>query len=60
MAGYDWWQGFKDRHQCLSLGKPEGLSAARGTMLNPNVITEYFTKPGDLMDRLNIKSKPSR
>nr|XP_022297142.1 uncharacterized protein LOC111106665 [Crassostrea virginica] len=60
MAGYDWWQGFRDRHPCLSLRKPEGLSAARGTMLNPNVITEYFTKLGDLMDRLNIKSKPQQ
>ncbi|XP_062618334.1 uncharacterized protein LOC134279942 [Saccostrea cucullata] len=36
MAGYDWWQGFRDRHPCLSLRKPEGLSAARSTMLNPN------------------------
>ncbi|XP_061164987.1 uncharacterized protein LOC133173937 [Saccostrea echinata] len=60
MAGYDWWQGFRDRHPCLSLRKPEGLSAARGTMLNPNVISDHFTKLGDLMDRLNIKSKPQQ
>lgn len=60
MAGYDWWQGFRDRHPCLSLRKPEGLSAARGTMLNPNVITDHFTKLGNLMDRLNVKSKPQQ
>ncbi|XP_061188871.1 uncharacterized protein LOC133197047 [Saccostrea echinata] len=60
MAGYDWWQGFRDRHPCLSLRKPEGLSAARGTKLNPNVISDHFTKLGDLMDRLNIKSKPQQ
>ena len=29
-------------------------------MLNQNVITEYFTKQGDLMDRLSIKSKPQQ
>ena len=45
---------------CLSLRKPEGLSVARGTMLNLNVITEYFTKLGDLIDRHNIKSKPQQ
>ncbi|VDI74107.1 Hypothetical predicted protein [Mytilus galloprovincialis] len=28
-AGYDWWQGFRDRHPCLSVRIPEGLSAAR-------------------------------
>ncbi|XP_061166749.1 uncharacterized protein LOC133175653 [Saccostrea echinata] len=60
MAGYDWWQGFRDRHPCLSLRKPEGLSAARGTMLNPNVISDHFTKLGDLMDKLNVKSKPQQ
>ena len=55
-----WQDRFRDRHPCLSLRKPEGLSAARGTMLNPNVITEYFTKLGDLMNRHNIQSKPQQ
>lgn len=42
MAGYDWWQEFKDRHPCLSLRKPEGLGAARGTMSNPNVVLDIL------------------
>ncbi|XP_071177039.1 uncharacterized protein [Mytilus edulis] len=59
-AGYDWWQGFRDRHPCLSVRIPEGLSAARSSMLNPNVISAYFQKLGSFMDKLNIKDKPQQ
>ncbi|XP_076089673.1 uncharacterized protein LOC143060241 [Mytilus galloprovincialis] len=59
-AGYDWWQGFRDRHPCLSVRIPEVLSAARSSMLNPNVISAYFQKLGTFMDKLNIKDKPQQ
>ncbi|CAC5412650.1 unnamed protein product [Mytilus coruscus] len=59
-AGYDWWKGFRDRHPCLSVRIPEGLSAARSSMLNRNVISAYFKKLGSFMDKLNITDKPSK
>ncbi|CAG2227891.1 unnamed protein product [Mytilus edulis] len=55
-AGYDWWQGFRDRHPCLSVRIPEGLSS----MLNPNVISAYFKKLGSFMNKLKIKDKPQQ
>ncbi|XP_071123913.1 jerky protein homolog-like [Mytilus edulis] len=59
-AGYDWWQCFRDRHPCSSVRIQEGLSAARSSMLNPNVISAYFQKLGSFMDKLNIKDKPQQ
>ena len=56
-AGYDWYQGFMRRHQQLSIRKPEGLSAARATMLNKNVVTAYFKLLSETIERLNIFSK---
>ena len=59
-AGYDWYQGFMRRHPDLSLRKPEGLSAARASMLNPTTITDHFNKLGEVMDHANLKSCPSQ
>lgn len=59
-AGYDWYQGFMARHPVLSLRKPEGLSAARAAMLNPNVISDHFDKLGAVMDKYELKDKPGQ
>ena len=40
-AGYDWYRGFMERHPNLSLRKPEGLSAARASMLNPTTTADH-------------------
>jgi len=57
-AGFDWYQGFMNRHPVLSLRKPEGLSAARAAMLNPKVIGDHFDKLGAVMDKYELKDKP--
>ncbi|KAJ8043230.1 Jerky protein-like-like [Holothuria leucospilota] len=59
-AGYDWYSGFCGRHPDLSLGKPEALSAARASMLNPTVIKDYFRKLGDLLKVTGLEDKPSQ
>ena len=48
-AGYDWFEGFSQRHPCISVRKPESLSAARSTMLNENVVSTYFDKLGECL-----------
>lgn len=59
-AGYDWYSGFMGRHPQLAIRKPEGLSAARGMMLNKNVVTSYFQLLGDTMERLKLFDKGSQ
>ncbi|CAC5394085.1 unnamed protein product [Mytilus coruscus] len=59
-AGYDWWIGFSERHPILSVRKPEGLSAARSSMLNPSVVATYFEKLGSVMESLGVKDKPQQ
>ena len=53
-AGYDWYAGFMGRHPQLAIRKPEGLSAARGMMLNKNVVMSYFKLLEDTMGRLKL------
>ena len=59
-AGYDWYQGFMRRHPDLSLRKPEALSAARASMLNPTTISDHFQKLGDVLDKADLKSRPAQ
>ncbi|CAC5393052.1 unnamed protein product [Mytilus coruscus] len=59
-AGYDLWISFAERHPILSVRKPEGLSAARSSMLNPSVVSAYFEKLGSIMEALGVKDKPQQ
>ena len=59
-AGYDWYAGFMGRQPQLAIRKPEGLSAARGMMLNKNVVTSYFKLLEDTMGRLKLFDKGSQ
>lgn len=59
-AGYDWYEGFMRRHPQLAIRKPEGLSAARGMMLNKHVVTSYFQLLEDTMNKLKLFDKGSQ
>ena len=59
-AGYDWFEGFSQRHPCISVRKPESLSAARSTMLNENVVSTYFDKLGECLGYFGLKNRPSQ
>ncbi|XP_065930408.1 uncharacterized protein [Magallana gigas] len=59
-AGYDWYEGFMRRHPQLAIRKPEGLSAARGMMLNKHVVTSYFQLLEDTMNKLKLFYKGSQ
>ncbi|XP_070546834.1 uncharacterized protein [Ptychodera flava] len=59
-AGYDWFQGFIQRHPQLAIRKPEGLSAARTSMLNPTVVGDYFRKLDEILTKLNLKNRPGQ
>ncbi|VDI61223.1 Hypothetical predicted protein [Mytilus galloprovincialis] len=44
----------------IAVLKPEGLSAARSSMLNPSVVANYFEKLGSVMESLGVKDKPQQ
>ncbi|XP_052061184.1 uncharacterized protein LOC127701333 [Mytilus californianus] len=54
-AGYDWWISYSERHPILSVRKPEGLSAARSS-----IVANYFEKLGSVMESLGVKDKPQQ
>ena len=45
---------------CISVRKPDSLSAARSTMLNENAVSAYFDKLGDWLGYFQIKNRPSQ
>ena len=42
IAGENWLRKFRERHQELSLRKPEATSLARSTAFNRNTVSEFF------------------
>lgn len=52
MAGKDWFQRFLKRHPALSKRKAQSMNPARAQKLNPVIVKDYFTKLGNIMDKL--------
>ena len=57
-AGRSWFDGFRSRHQNLTIRSAQSLSHSRAACANENVIRDYFAKLGALCARLNILTKP--
>ena len=57
IPGKDWIDGFRKRHK-LNLYQPIALSSIRSRILNKPKVQEYFNDLENLMDRLELKSKP--
>jgi len=58
-AGYYWLKGFMQRHNELSVRKPESLSCSRASGLNKAVIDNWFDQYEKTLDELQIKECPS-
>jgi hypothetical protein len=54
-----WWVSYKKRYN-LALRIPENLAAYRASMANQDVISEFCSKLGTLMDKLRIRDMPDR
>lgn len=59
-AGRYWFEGFMERHQNLSVRKPENLSAARAAGMNETVVQAWFAEYKDLITKLGIGDQPDR
>lgn len=60
MAGKDWFQRFLKRHPALSKRKAQSMNPARAQKLNPVIVKDYFTKLGNIMDKLQVRHSPHR
>ena len=58
-AGWYWVQGFLQRHNQLSLRRPEALSTARAMGMNRPLVQKWFGGYEDLLDELGIRHVPS-
>ena len=58
-AGYYWLKGFMQRHNELSVRKPESLSCSRASGLNKTVIDNWFDQYEKTLDDLQIKECPA-
>ncbi|KAK0134340.1 hypothetical protein N1851_030101 [Merluccius polli] len=58
-AGYYWFEGFMKRNPIISLRKPEALSAARASGMNPTIVEKWFQTYTSLLNRLQIHDMPS-
>ena len=57
-AGRAWFDGFRSRHPRLTLHSTQGLSRARASSANHEVISDFFGKLASLSARLNVLMKP--
>jgi len=57
-AGRFWFRRFMKHHPELSLLKPEGLSVARAMGCNKEVVTKWFEKYRETLDKLGMPATP--
>lgn len=55
-----WWEGLKKRHPELSIRRPEKLSSARASMLNPVVVQKYMDDLGNILQELDLVNQPAQ
>ena len=60
IPGKDWVDGFKRRHQELSLRSPTPLNSVRARMLNPEVTRKYFADLHKTLDELSLTKSPEK
>ncbi|XP_059162948.1 uncharacterized protein LOC131946275 [Physella acuta] len=58
VPGEGYWRKLKGRHPELTIRNPEALPQCRMTMLNSNVVKNYFEALGKLLDDLQLTSRP--
>ena len=56
-AGKNWWSGLKRRHD-LTIRKPERLGYVRARLMNPQVVSKYYTDLATLVDTMDLSDKP--
>ena len=54
MAGHDWFTSFRQRHN-LAIRKPQATSLARATSFNEHTVGIFFTKLGELYEKLKLQ-----
>jgi hypothetical protein len=59
LAGYDWFNGFANRHPDIGMRKPEPLSLARASGMNRPVIQKWFDALSADMSSAGILDNPS-
>ena len=57
-AGRSWFDGFMKRHPQLTRRTPQPLSYCRALCSNPNILSSFFGKLGEVYGKLNILTKP--
>ena len=60
MAGRFWLQGFLKRHPNIVPRKAEGLSKARASGMNRQVVGTYFDRLGAILDREGLHQAPEK
>ena len=59
-AGRNWLRGFLQRHPGIAKRKAQHLNEARAQKLNRFIVSDYFQKLKEVMQKLDIMGKPER
>ena len=57
-AGRWWFDGFRKRHPQLTIRTPQPLSYCRALCSNPDILSNFFGKLGEVYGKLNLLTKP--
>lgn len=58
-AGWNWWTNFKGRYG-LALRQPENLSAARASVANKEIVSDFYEKLDQTLKECGLQNSPER